>query len=113
MIQTTLLMMGTGKQGGFEPLFLLGFVAIMYFFLMRPQFKKQKEQKVFSEGIKVGDKIVTIGGIHGKIVKENENGTLSLEGDRNTFFTIERSAISMEMTAAFNKRNTPVVAIAK
>ncbi len=107
MTQLHLLMFGAGKPGGFEPLFLLGFIAIMYFFLMRPQFKKQKEQKEFNTKTKVGDKIVTIGGIHGKIVKEIDANTLQVEGDRNTFFTIEKSAISMEMTTAMQKR-TPV-----
>ena len=45
-MQTIYLMMGAGgKTGGFEPIFLLGFVAILYFFMLRPQAKKQKEQK--------------------------------------------------------------------
>jgi preprotein translocase subunit YajC len=108
-MQQIILMMGAGgKSGGFEPLFLLGFVAILYFFMLRPQSKKQKEQKKFGEDINVGDKIITIGGIHGKISKKNADGTYSLEGERNSFMTIEASAISMEMTMAYRKKQEVV-----
>ncbi len=103
---TVLLMMGAGGQSNpmGSLLFLVGMIAVMYFFMLRPQMKKQKETKQFSSGINVGDKIVTIGGIHGKISKRNEDGTLLIEGERNTYYTIEASAISMEMTQAMVKR---------
>lgn len=100
-------MMGSGKPGGLEPLFMLGFIAILYFFMLRPQSKKQKEQKAFSKNIEVGQKVVTIGGIHGKISKINDDGSIALECDRNSFMTIEASAISMDMTVAMQKRNAP------
>jgi preprotein translocase subunit YajC len=87
-----------------EPIFLLGFVAVLYFFMLRPQAQKQKEQKKFTDNISVGDKIVTIGGIHGKISKRNEDGTYTMEGERNSYFIIEASAVSMEMTTAFRKK---------
>jgi preprotein translocase subunit YajC len=105
-----LLSMGTGKPGGLEPIFMLGFIAILYFFMLRPQAKKQKEQKAFGTKLAAGEKVVTIGGIHGKIIKMNDDGSLQLECDRNTFMTIEASAVSMEMTNALTKRNAPVVA---
>jgi preprotein translocase subunit YajC len=107
MIETVLLMMGAGSQqggGGGQLIFLVGMIAVMYFFMLRPQFKKQKEQKAFASSINVGDKIVTIGGLHGKITKKNADGTIQLEGDRNTYFTVEANAISMEMTGALQKR---------
>jgi preprotein translocase subunit YajC len=87
-----------------EPIFLLGFVAVLYFFMLRPQAKKQKEQKKFTDEITVGDKIVTIGGIHGKISKKNDDGTYTLEAERNSYMIIEASAVSMEMTTAFRKK---------
>jgi preprotein translocase subunit YajC len=102
---TTLNFILLQASGGMNMIFLLAMVAVMYFLMLRPQMKKQKEQKAFNEGVKVGDKIVTIGGIHGKISAINADGTLKLDCDRNTYMTIETSAISMEMTAAFNKRN--------
>jgi preprotein translocase subunit YajC len=91
-----------------EPIFLLGFVAVLYFFMLRPQAQKQKEQKKFTDNISVGDKIVTIGGIHGKISKRNEDGTYTMEGERNSYFIIEASAVSMEMTAAYRKKTEAV-----
>jgi preprotein translocase subunit YajC len=78
--------------------------------MLRPQSKKQKEQKKFEQDINVGDKIITIGGIHGKISKKNTDGTYSVEGERNSYMTIEASAISMEMTMAYRKKQEVVVA---
>lgn len=47
-------------------------IVVFYFFMIRPQMKKQKELKKFREGLTVGDKVVTIGGIHGKILEVAE-----------------------------------------
>lgn len=71
--------------------------------MIRPQTKKAKLQKQFGEGLREGDKIVTIAGIHGKIKKINDNNTIQMEVSPGTFFTIERSAVSMEYTTAHNK----------
>lgn len=71
--------------------------------MIRPQTKKAKLQKQFSEGLREGDKIVTIAGIHGKVKKINDNNTLQMEVSPGTFFTIERSAVSMEYTTAQQK----------
>jgi preprotein translocase subunit YajC len=104
-MQTIYLMMGAGgKTGGFEPIFLLGFVAILYFFMLRPQAKKQKEQKKFGEDINTG------GGIHGKISKKNDDGTYLMEGERNSYMIIEASSISMEMTMAYRKKQEGIAA---
>jgi preprotein translocase subunit YajC len=98
----------TAPNGGFGfPLMMLGMVVVMYFFMIRPQAKKAKEQKKFSESIAAGEQIITTAGIHGKIAKENEDGSLKLEISNNSFMTIERSAVSMELTAAFRKKNSP------
>lgn len=87
------------------PLMMLGMVVVMYFFMIRPQAKKAKEQKKFSENINTGEYVITTSGIHGKISKINEDGTLKLEISNNTFVTLERSAISMDMTVAYQKKN--------
>lgn len=55
---------------------LLLILVVFYFFMIRPQMKKQKELKKFREGLKVGDKVVTIGGIHGKILEVAESTIL-------------------------------------
>jgi len=51
-------------------------VVVFYFFMIRPQMKKQKELKKFREAMTVGDKVVTIGGIHGKILEVAESTIL-------------------------------------
>lgn len=92
------------------PALMIGMVFVMYFFMIRPQQKKAKEQKKFAEAIGTGDRIVTTSGIHGKIVRTNDDGTILVEVDRNTNITMERQVISMDMTQAYNKKanNTPV-----
>ncbi len=81
--------------------FVLMFV-IIYFFMIRPQQKKMKQEKEFQNGLKVGDKIITKSGFHGKIVELAE-GTAIIETMAGKL-KIERSAISLEMTAALNKK---------
>jgi preprotein translocase subunit YajC len=80
---------------GFIPIILIVFV--FYFFMIRPQVKKQKEQKNFRENLKKGDKVVTIGGLHGKII-EIEDKTILIEVANNVKLKFERSAVSMENT---------------
>jgi preprotein translocase subunit YajC len=76
----------------------------MYFFMIRPQAKRAKEQKKFGENIGVGERIVTSAGIHATITRMNDDGTVQIEVSRGNFMVIERSAISMEMTSAFRKK---------
>lgn len=97
--------------GMMMPIMLVGMIVVMYFFMIRPQQKRAKEQKKFAESMNTGDKIVTTSGMHGRIVRTNEDGTIVIEIDRNTNITIERQAISMEMTAAFNKRTGITAAV--
>jgi preprotein translocase subunit YajC len=94
---------GQGAAGGMQFVFIGGMIAVMYFFMIRPQTKKAKQQKDFIGGLREGDKVVTIAGIHGKIKKMNDNGTVQVEVSPGTFFTMERSAISMEYTTAQQK----------
>jgi len=115
----TLLLQAAGAPGmGFTPFLMVGMFIVMYFFMIRPQAKKAKEQKKFAEGMNVGDHVVTTAGIHGRINKSNDDGTLQLEIGRGTFMTVERHAVSQEMTIAHRKRtetastgaSTPVAA---
>jgi len=95
----------------FSLLFMVGMIAVMYFFMIRPQAKRAKEQKKFSDNLGAGERIVTTAGIHGTIKRTNDDGTLVLEVGQGTFMTIERSAISMEMTTAHRKKTeAPAVA---
>ena len=67
-------------------------IGVFYFFMIRPQMKKQKELKKFREGLKAGDKIVTIGGIHGKIL-EISDATVLIQSE-GTKLRLEKSAAS-------------------
>ena len=74
---------------------LVMIVVVFYFFMIRPQMKKQKDLKKFRENLAVGDKIVTIGGIHGKILEVADSTILvSSEGTKIRF---EKSAISQSV----------------
>ena len=89
--------------GGFQFIFLGLMIVVFWLFFIRPQAKRAKNQKKFIEDLGKGDKIVTIAGIHGVINKVNEDGTLNIEISPGTYIKIEKSAISMDWTAALNK----------
>ena len=91
--------------GGLMPVFLMvGMFIVMYFFMIRPQSKRAKEQKKFSDTMNAGEYVITTAGIHGTVNKANDDGTLQIEIARGTFIKIERSAVSMELTMAYRKK---------
>ena len=81
---------------------MVALAAIFYFFMIRPQQKKVKQEKEFEAGLKVGDKIITKSGFHGKIAELTE-ATAVIE-TMSGKLKIERSAISVELTATLNKK---------
>ncbi|MBI4929618.1 MAG: preprotein translocase subunit YajC [Bacteroidetes bacterium] len=93
-------------DGGGSPVtsivFLLLIFGVFWFFMIRPQMKKQKAQQKFKETIDKGNKIVTIGGVHGKIVEVQET-TFIIEGEGGHRQKIEKTAVSMESSQALNK----------
>ena len=93
----------SGGFGGFQFVFLGLMILVFWMFFIRPQAKKAKNQKQFIADLGKGDKIVTIAGIHGTINKVNEDGTLNIEVSPGSYLKIEKSAISMDWTAAINK----------
>jgi preprotein translocase subunit YajC len=92
-----------GGFGGFQFIFLGLMILVFWMFFIRPQAKRAKNQKKFIEDLGKGDKIVTIAGIHATINKVNEDGTLQVEVSPGSYLKIEKSAISMDWTAALNK----------
>ena len=92
-----------GGFGGFQFIFLGLMILVFWLFFIRPQAKKAKNQKTFIQNLGKGDKIVTIAGIHGTINKVNEDGTLNIEVSPGSYLKIEKTAISMDWTAALNK----------
>ena len=96
MLYTILLQGQASPGGGYgQIIFLVGIVIVFYFFMIRPQQKKAKQQKKFLEEVQKGDSVVTIGGMHGKIVSVDEE-TVTLDVDRGTKITFQKSSISME-----------------
>ncbi|MEJ6798266.1 MAG: preprotein translocase subunit YajC [Crocinitomicaceae bacterium] len=79
-------------EGSGQLIMLVLILVVFYFFMIRPQMKKQKELKKFREGLTTGDKVVTIGGIHGKILEINDATVLiNSEGSK---IRLDKSAIS-------------------
>lgn len=90
--------------GGMVQLVLMGgIILVFWLFMIRPQAKKAKEAKKFTENMQKGDKVVTIAGIHGTINKINEDSTIQLEVSPGSYLRIEKSSISMEWSLAANK----------
>ncbi len=88
-----------GAGGGMSMLVMLvAFIAVMYFLMIRPQQKRQKQEKKFISELQKGQWVVTIGGIHGRLVEINDN-TVIIDTKAGQI-TFERSAISRELTAA-------------
>lgn len=83
-------------------IFIFGLLIVFYFFMIRPQQKKQKDQKNFMESLKKGDYVVTIGGIHGKILNI-ESTTVILEVDKGMKLRFEKGSLSHENTIAARK----------
>ena len=94
-IVSSIVLMAPQAQGGnpfgmFVPLLLI--IVVFYFFMIRPQMKRQKELAKYRNDLKKGDKVVTTGGIYGKIQEVNEQ-TILLEVDSNVHVKIDKSAV--------------------
>ncbi|TMU57224.1 MULTISPECIES: preprotein translocase subunit YajC [Flagellimonas] len=82
--------------GQFLPLMLIFVVA--YFFMIRPQMKRQKDEKKFASELKKGDRIITKSGLHGKVVELNDKDYSCVIETMAGRLKFDRSAISMEMS---------------
>ena len=94
---------GLGSLVSMLPILLI--FVIFYFLLIRPQNKKQKETEKIIAALKKGDKVVTIGGIHGTISSTKEN-TVIVKVDDNTKIEFNRSAIASLVTEKVEKEET-------
>ncbi len=76
----------------------VGIALIFYFLIIRPQSKRRKEEKEFAESLKVGDRVITTSGIHGKVNQINgDKGTVMIETGAGKML-FEKTAISVELT---------------
>lgn len=104
LLNILLFMPAEGEEGGgimsFLPLILI--IVVFYLFFIRPQMKKSKEQRKFRENLNKGDKIITIGGIHGKIVEMKEKQVIVDVGNQMKL-TFDKSAIAMDSTSQLSE----------
>ena len=99
MLNTILMMQPEGSEANplmsFLPLLLI--VVVFYFFMIRPQMKRQKETRKFREGLAKGDKVVTTGGIYGKITEIKET-TIVLEIAKDVQIKVDKNGIIKDMS---------------
>lgn len=88
------------KGPGLQSLvFLVLIIVVFYFFMIRPQVKKQKEATNYRNSLKKGDKVSTTGGLHGKINDVKDN-TVSLEIAENVVVKVDKAAVSPDPAEA-------------
>jgi preprotein translocase subunit YajC len=95
-----LLAAGTGTSS----LIMFGMIfAVMYFFMIRPQIKKQKKEREYRSALKQGDAVITIGGIYGKITDVKEDA-LVIEVHGGTKLKVAKTAVSMTGDAGIEQK---------
>jgi preprotein translocase subunit YajC len=93
-----------GPSPLFWPFMLMG-LFVFYFFMIRPQQKEQKQQKLFSDSLKKGSKVITTGGLHGTIA-ELKDTEIQLLIAPKTVITLQKSSISLELTQSVYGNNS-------
>lgn len=92
-----------GLFGGSQGFLFMGLILlVMYFFMIRPQQKRAKEERQFREGLSKGDKVMSIGGIYGQVESIDENSVL-VRVDSNTKMRFDKSALKAAPTPAEKK----------
>ena len=89
---------------GMSSLIMFGMIfAVMYFFMIRPQIKKQKKEREYRSALKKGDQVVTIGGIHGKITDVKED-IFIIEVHAGNSLKVTKTAVSMSGDAGIEQK---------
>jgi preprotein translocase subunit YajC len=101
-MNTLSILLQAGSSGIMSFLPIIAIVGVMYFFMLRPQMKRQKGEASFRSALEKGMKVVTIGGIHGKILEINETSVVI--DSENTRLRVERSAISKDLSASLQPK---------
>jgi preprotein translocase subunit YajC len=83
--------------GGNPLIFFVLVFCVFWFFMIRPQVKKQKQERKFREEIKKGDKIITSGGLHGKVVEVSDK-TVKIDVAKDVILKVDKSCISAELS---------------
>jgi preprotein translocase subunit YajC len=96
-----MLLLQTGSAGIMNIVMLLGIMVVFYFFMIRPQQTKAKEQLAFINGLKEGDKVVSAGGLHGKIVSVREKTVVvEIDSAKGVRVVFEKTSISKDASAS-------------
>ncbi len=103
-----IVLMAPTQQGGQSNMWsslipLLLIMVVFYFFLIRPQMKRQKELKNFRESLKKGDHIITAGGIYGKINNIADN-VITIDAGNNVLLKVDKSAVLRDTTDVQNQQ---------
>ena len=92
----------TAAANGSSIIVMVGWVAIMlgamYFLMIRPQRKKQKEEKQMRENLQVGDEVLTIGGIYGRVISLKEDSMVIESKSDHSKLTVARWALQQNLT---------------
>ena len=97
-----MILLAAGMDSSFFIMFGMIF-AVMYFFMIRPQIKKQKKEREYRSALQKGDKVITIGGIHGKITDVKED-TFIIEVHGGNVLKVEKTAVSMSGDAGIEQK---------
>lgn len=91
-----------GSSAWSSILMLVMIIVIFYFFMIRPQQKRQKEEKKFRESLQKGQRVITIGGLHGKVAEVKET-TVLLEVANDVKIEVEKTSIALSVLAPEKK----------
>lgn len=101
---TVSLLAAQSQGGGMSFIIMMALMfGVLWFFMIRPQNKKRKELENFRDQLKKGDRVVTIGGIHGKIISINDSTVLMQMEDGKA--RVEKSAISMDSATMLTEQS--------
>ena len=104
LLNYILLMAGNGEENPYQMFIMMGLIVVVfYFFMIRPQVKKQKELKKFRQELSKGDKVITIGGIHGKITDVKEEQVI-IEVESNIKLKVEKSGLIKDSSGMMGQK---------
>ena len=87
---------------GMQQMIMIGLIVVVfYFFMIRPQMNKQKDQKKFADELKKGDRVITTAGLHGRIAEVGD-GTVVIDTEFGSKLKFDKTAISLDASKPLN-----------
>ena len=104
LLNVLLMMPSGGEDSGYSSiLMVVAIVVIFYFFMIRPQSARAKKEKQFREALQRGQKVITISGMHAKVVEVKETSVI-LEISSNVNVEVEKSAVAIDLSNTETKK---------